>query len=629
MEARTGTLYKALLSRLAALEDDINTLRGELAGGRPGVRNALEVVVRYPKWIKDFVVAEYERTPDTIAQHTLVQAALSHVVLKSLFIESWFAQGTRLRIPRSLYEAVERRCIALEVGPLEAVLALGPSDNFETSPKDLADYLFSTFGAYTLAPPQDLPKRRFALLQVPRREGGEALWRPIILGHEIAHLAAIHHDAMSAFDLESRFDWQRFSDLELPPRFFTLAENWVRELICDAFTVHAFGPAGVASLSEFLDVVGATGKATFTHPPGYLRIRLLTRWLGKVKTPMLKRMVTPWLELASSPQPPMDAWAVRLAEHLETFEDDIIAVAASWPGTGYEYEARVPMINKAAQDLELGIPPQHHYAIKGQGDQETLEEDAINAGWVIRTKGSDWPIDKLIGKALDTQTFVRSWEDAGGSSEDIGAAVAKDRPRGVLAREEIIRRFKRRGQKRLIVSPLLSDALGTASLDLRLGPHFLVFRKTEVESFDPLTAAGDPRSLQRRYEVGWGERFILHPNELALASSLEYIAMPDDLSAQLVTRSSYGRLGLITATAVQVHPFYRGCLTLELLNLGEIPLALQPGERIAQLVFVVVEPAAHPADPSNFDCPIEPEFSGVAMDADAPILRKMREIRQK
>jgi len=50
-------------------------------------------------------------------------------------------------------------------------------------------------------------------------------------------------------------------------------------------------------------------------------------------------------------------------------------------------------------------------------------------------------------------------------------------------------------------------------------------------------------------------------------------------------RSTWGRLGLIVATAVGIQPNFAGTLTLELRNLGEAPLSLYPGQIIAQLFF--------------------------------------------
>lgn len=106
--------------------------------------------------------------------------------------------------------------------------------------------------------------------------------------------------------------------------------------------------------------------------------------------------------------------------------------------------------------------------------------------------------------------------------------------------------------------------------------------------------------MQSLIRKGWGESFYLHPGELVLAATLEYIVMPADLTAQVITRSSYGRLGLLSATAVQVHPDFHGCLTLELVNLGEMPLAITPGERVAQLMFfTMTEDYLAPADQAH------------------------------
>jgi len=144
-----------------------------------------------------------------------------------------------------------------------------------------------------------------------------------------------------------------------------------------------------------------------------------------------------------------------------------------------------------------------------------------------------------------------------------------------------------------------------------------------IEAFDPLASGSDPRAIQLDIELAWTERFVLHPNELVLGSTLEYIVLPKDLSAQVITRSSYGRLGLLSATAVQVHPHFHGCLTLELVNLGTIPISLTPGERIAQLV--VSRSGAVP-DPGldKYYCATGPEFSKVRDDPESDVLRGLR-----
>jgi len=104
-----------------------------------------------------------------------------------------------------------------------------------------------------------------------------------------------------------------------------------------------------------------------------------------------------------------------------------------------------------------------------------------------------------------------------------------------------------------------------------------------------------------------------------LAATLEYVVLPYDLAAQVVTRSSYGRIGLITATAVQVQPGSHGCITLELVNHSDTPIRLMPGARIAQLVLFTVSGAQQPT-PGKYRFSLEPEFAVAEPDDDVAIL---------
>jgi dCTP deaminase len=87
-----------------------------------------------------------------------------------------------------------------------------------------------------------------------------------------------------------------------------------------------------------------------------------------------------------------------------------------------------------------------------------------------------------------------------------------------------------------------------------------------------------------------GDGFVLHPRHFVLGATLEYIRMPLDCAAYVVGRSTWGRRGLVIATAVGIHPGYAGNLVLELTNLGEIPLRLYPGCTIAQMFVHRFEP---------------------------------------
>lgn len=159
------------------------------------------------------------------------------------------------------------------------------------------------------------------------------------------------------------------------------------------------------------------------------------------------------------------------------------------------------------------------------------------------------------------------------------SALLHDEMIAALEREEL--------PKRLIVSPILDPIkqIGPGSIDLRLGTEFLEIDRSRQHLIDPMaTSFSDPSAAtERRSYVPLGQGLVLHPNQFLLGSTLEFIGLPDDLVGQVLSRSSWGRIGLLVATAVSVHPGFRGVLTLELVNAGNVPIFLRPGSRVAQL----------------------------------------------
>jgi len=140
-------------------------------------------------------------------------------------------------------------------------------------------------------------------------------------------------------------------------------------------------------------------------------------------------------------------------------------------------------------------------------------------------------------------------------------------------------------RERLIVTPLLDPdkQLGPGAIDLRLGTLFSETVRHQQESIDPLAEPLNPAIGSTGTYVPLGSKFIIHPGQFVLGHTLEFVSLPPDLIGQVLTRSSWGRLGLFVATAVIVHPGYRGILTLELVNTGNVPILMRPGLRIAQL----------------------------------------------
>jgi len=175
-------------------------------------------------------------------------------------------------------------------------------------------------------------------------------------------------------------------------------------------------------------------------------------------------------------------------------------------------------------------------------------------------------------------------------------------------------------QDPLIVTPLLENSqVGSSSVDVRLGHQFIVLRRAAVTHVDATDQADLNQQIQRsqqKVRVSLHQPFIIHPGQLALGATLEYLSLPRRLTATVEGRSSWGRLGLIIATACNVDPGFKGCITLELVNNGEAPLVLYPGVRIAQLVFHLAEKGADYR--GKYDCPVGPQFSRIHEDKEIP-----------
>lgn len=138
--------------------------------------------------------------------------------------------------------------------------------------------------------------------------------------------------------------------------------------------------------------------------------------------------------------------------------------------------------------------------------------------------------------------------------------------------------------RELVVEPLTEESVQPASVDCRLGNHFLV-----VEDFNMKTIDLDSEIIYREYE---GETITLPPHSFLLATTMEWVKLPNDLTAFVEGRSSIGRLGLFIQNAGWVDPGFEGNITLELYNANSLPIQLHAGRRICQLVFCKMDQAA-------------------------------------
>ncbi len=144
--------------------------------------------------------------------------------------------------------------------------------------------------------------------------------------------------------------------------------------------------------------------------------------------------------------------------------------------------------------------------------------------------------------------------------------------------------------KRIIVKPELNlkTQLGSNSIDLRLGNVFRIFDHSKYAYIDPFKKnIGEEVTRQVRKKAD--EPFIIQPGDFVLGTTIEHIEIPDDMVGSLEGRSSIGRLGIIVhSTAASIECGFRGKITLELANMGKMPVALYPGMRICALSFMML-----------------------------------------
>jgi dCTP deaminase len=146
---------------------------------------------------------------------------------------------------------------------------------------------------------------------------------------------------------------------------------------------------------------------------------------------------------------------------------------------------------------------------------------------------------------------------------------------------------------RIVIDPLDEACIQPSSVDLHIDRYFRVFLNHTMGLIDVKQNLED---LTQLVEIGEDDTFILHPGEFVLGSTLERVALPNDLVARLEGKSSLGRLGLlIHSTAGFVDAGWDGQLTLELSNVANLPITLYPRMKIGQISFIrMTTEADHP-----------------------------------
>jgi len=432
-------------------------------------------------------------------------------------------------------------------------------------------------------------------------------------------------------------------------------KRWFRELACDRLAIRLVGPAFVFAL---FDVEGP--RSRWAHPdrldPGYQthpglsrRLRLAVeqaqQWLPAAKERGKQEV---WAVAARE----LAALAAMLPDDgdaLADVEEDILAAALDELDTATmnqmlsvacydvgDFRRDLPLV---WEKLGSGIPPAERIAHRGSPDDvdgamrgerwsATIDWRSILAGgylrWLddtrkrafvaaaadlasqARREAEEWrEFNAFLRGSVELSELLRALSEARQSLDQLNdprrrppRAARNGSSGGMLGRDEIVRQLLDPAS-RFAVTPIVdhTQQIGEASIDLRLGPDFVVLRQaTGLSTFDPARVEEINERLhdyQDYVRRPLGSSFFLHPGEFALARTLEFVTLPETMAGQVNGRSAWGRLGLVIAAAPHIEPSSQGTITLELANLGTVPMVLYVGVRIAQLtLFQVCEATA-------------------------------------
>ena len=186
----------------------------------------------------------------------------------------------------------------------------------------------------------------------------------------------------------------------------------------------------------------------------------------------------------------------------------------------------------------------------------------------------------------------------------------------MLLSDKTIKEYIKSGKIK-IDPPVPDDYIGQVGVDLRLSNQFRLFKTTHRPFID--LSEGKPDLDTELIEVNDGNRFMLHPGEFVLGMTMENVELSDQIAARVDGRSSLGRIGIIVhSTAGHVDPGWKGRITLEISNIGKLPIALIPGMRFCALLF------------EEISTPVERAYHGKYIGSTLPTASKISdEIPQK
>ena len=148
--------------------------------------------------------------------------------------------------------------------------------------------------------------------------------------------------------------------------------------------------------------------------------------------------------------------------------------------------------------------------------------------------------------------------------------------------------IKRMSKDKKMISPFVSKqvrkgkisfGLSSYGYDARVSDDFRIF--TNVNS-----AVVDPKNFKKDSFVTKKSKVcVIPPNSFALARTVEYFKIPENVMVICLGKSTYARCGIIV-NVTPLEPGWEGYVTLEFSNTTPLPAKIYANEGVAQFVFI-------------------------------------------
>ena len=147
--------------------------------------------------------------------------------------------------------------------------------------------------------------------------------------------------------------------------------------------------------------------------------------------------------------------------------------------------------------------------------------------------------------------------------------------------------IKKMVKSKKIISPFISRqtrkgkisyGLSSYGYDTRVSNDFKIF--TNVNS-----TIVDPKNFKKEGFITRKSKIcVIPPNSFALARTVEYFKIPDNVMVICLGKSTYARCGIIV-NVTPLEPGWEGYVTLEFSNTTPLPAKIYANEGVAQVIF--------------------------------------------